>query len=300
MLNNGNRSRRDGRLVAVLCQRFAGKKDLFLGRTGHGGCGVARNLRTPTVVAARLSAAAIIVSTGFAALWRRVLRRRKIASAGTTLWSAAMASATTSPTAPAATIPASVTAAIPAPAKTLSRTVVATAGWIVLCWVVMGREILGRGGVGVRLALLGRLGVLLYSGSRRKRVVMFQVLVLGGGSVLVGSVLFIYGFVLMELVVVCFFVVLVGPGQRFAWKHFHGRTNSRGQRCHGSLRLLVWVPVIVVFEIFKNIADIQESVAIQTDVHESGLHAWQNAGNFSFVDAADESELFFPLDVDFD
>src|SRR5439155_599180 len=204
MLNNGNRSRRDGRLVAVLCQRFAGKKDLFLGRTGHGGCGVARNLRTPTVVAARLSAAAIIVSTGFAALWRRVLRRRKIASAGTTLWSAAMASATTSPTAPAATIPASVTAAIPA------------------------------------------------------------------------------------------------PGERFAWKHFHGSTNSRGQRCHGSLRLLVRVPVIVVFEIFENIADIQESVAIQTDVHESGLHAWQNAGNFSFVDAADESELFFPLDVDFD
>jgi len=163
----------------------------------------------------------------------------------------------------------------------------------------MGREILGRGGVGVRLALLRRLGV-PYSGSRRKRVVMFQVLVLGGGSVLVGSVLFIYGFVLMELVVVCFFVVLVGTGQRFAWKHFHGRTNSRGQRCHGSLRLLVWVPVIVVFEIFENIADIQESVAIQTDVHESGLHAWQNAGNFSFVDAADESELFFPLDVDFD
>src|SRR5439155_3836803 len=145
MLNNGNRSRRDGRLVAVLCQRFAGKKDLFLGRTGHGGCRVARNLRTPTVVAARLSAAAIIVSTGFAALWRRVLRRRKIASAGTTLWSAAMASATKSP---AATMPASVTAAIPAPAKTLSRTVVASEGWIVLCWSLLGCEILGRGVVG--------------------------------------------------------------------------------------------------------------------------------------------------------
>lgn len=123
-----------------------------------------------------------------------------------------MASATTTPTAAAATIPASVTAAIPAPVKTLSRTVVATARWVVLRWVVMGREILGRGGIGIRLALLRRLGVLLFCGSRRKRVVMFQVLVLGGGSALVGSVLFIYsvGFVLMELVMVLF-VVFVCP-----------------------------------------------------------------------------------------
>lgn len=124
-----------------------------------------------------------------------------------------MASATASPTAAAATIPASVSAAIVtavgAPTKILSGTVVTAAGWIVLRGIVMGREILGRGRIGIRLALLWRFGVMLFRGSRRKHVV----LALGGGSFLVGSVLFIYsvGFVLMELVVMGLLVVLVCP-----------------------------------------------------------------------------------------
>jgi hypothetical protein len=62
----------------------------------------------------------------------------------------------------------------------------------------------------------------------------------------------------------------------------------------------MFVAVIIIFEVFENIADVQESVAIETDIHESRLHARKDAGNFSFVDAADESELFFALDVDFD
>src|SRR6266576_253515 len=67
--------------------------------------------------------------------------------------------------------------------------------------------------------------------SRRKRVVMFQVLSLRGRNVLMGSVLFIYsvGFVLMELLGTRFFVVFVGPSQRFAWKYLHGGTNGGGQ-----------------------------------------------------------------------
>ena len=57
---------------------------------------------------------------------------------------------------------------------------------------------------------------------------------------------------------------------------------------------------VVVFEIFENVADVQERVAVETDVHEGGLHAGKDAGDFSFVDAADQRELFFALDVDFD
>jgi len=66
------------------------------------------------------------------------------------------------------------------------------------------------------------------------------------------------------------------------------------------LRLLVRMPVIVVLEVFENVADVQEGVAVEPNVHEGGLHAWEDAGDFSFVNAADEREFFFPLDVDFD
>jgi len=59
------------------------------------------------------------------------------------------------------------------------------------------------------------------------------------------------------------------------------------------------VVVIVILEIFENVADVQEGVAIQTNVHESRLHSRKDAGDFAFVDAADEGELFFALDVNF-
>src|SRR3989442_11918860 len=42
--------------------------------------------------------------------------------------------------------------------------------------------------------------------------------------------------------------------------------------------------VIVVLEVLENVADVQESVTIQANVHEGGLHPGENAGDFSFVD----------------
>jgi hypothetical protein len=57
---------------------------------------------------------------------------------------------------------------------------------------------------------------------------------------------------------------------------------------------------IVVFEIFENVADVQEGVAIKADVNESGLHAGEDASNTALVDAADERELLFAFDVNFD
>src|SRR3981189_1702760 len=60
------------------------------------------------------------------------------------------------------------------------------------------------------------------------------------------------------------------------------------------------MPVIVILEVFENVADVQESVAVEPDIHESGLHTWEDAGAFSFVDAADVGDFFFALDVYFD
>jgi hypothetical protein len=57
---------------------------------------------------------------------------------------------------------------------------------------------------------------------------------------------------------------------------------------------------VVLFEVFENVTDVQEGIAIETDVHKGGLHAGKDAGDFSFVDAANEGEFFFALDVNFD
>jgi hypothetical protein len=64
--------------------------------------------------------------------------------------------------------------------------------------------------------------------------------------------------------------------------------------------VIVAVAMIVVLEVFENITDIKEGIAIQADIHESRLHAGKDAGDFSFVDAADESEFLLAFDVNFD
>jgi hypothetical protein len=58
----------------------------------------------------------------------------------------------------------------------------------------------------------------------------------------------------------------------FAGKRFYVRGAAAIGRGCGE-RGLVSVAVIVVFEIFKNVADVQEGVAVQTDIHECRLHA---------------------------
>src|SRR5216684_254957 len=186
MLNNGSRSGSCGSLAAIFCQRFTWKNDLFLGDTGYGRSRAARSFRTTIVVTARRSAA-IVISAGLAALRRRIFRGRQIARARAALRaSTAMASATTaSPTAATATISASVTTA----AIILPGAVVTAAGGIALRGIVMGREVLGRGSVGIRLAFFTRFGVLLFDGSGVFRFVMFlRMVAFGGVLFLVGSV----------------------------------------------------------------------------------------------------------------
>jgi len=94
----------------------------------------------------------------------------------------------------------------------------------------MRREVLGRRSVRIRLAFLSRFGVLVFHGSGRNRVVMFlEMFAFRGVRFLVGSVLLIsvMSFVLVEFLVVRFFVVFAGPGQSFTGKHFD-RGSSRG------------------------------------------------------------------------
>ena len=60
------------------------------------------------------------------------------------------------------------------------------------------------------------------------------------------------------------------------------------------------VAVIVVFEIFKHVADVEKCIAIEADIHERRLHAGEDASDSTFVNAANEGEFFFALEVTFD
>src|SRR6266481_1474838 len=204
-----------------------------------------------------------------------------------------MASTTATPTATATAISATVTTAVSASvtvtatAKILAGTIVA-AGGIVLRGVVMGREVLGRGSVRIRLPFLGCFGVRIFEGSGRNFVLMLlDGLASSGVHLILGRVML-------------FFVMFRGPGQGFAGEQFdRGTVGGRhgGQR---RLRRFVRMAVIVVLEVLENVTDVEEGVAVKTNIHESRLHAGEDAGDFSLVDAADERELFFPLDVNFD
>jgi hypothetical protein len=121
---------------------------------------------------------------------------------------------------------------------------------------------------------------------------------------------FVVNFVVLMMlvldIVMCGFVTYFVTGfvrgvratQGFAGEH----VDDRGRRRRGGLgvRFRLAMAVIVVFQIFEYVADVEESVAIEPDVDESGLHSGKHAGNAAFVDTADERELFFAFDVNFD
>src|SRR5580704_1571027 len=218
-----------------------------------------------------------------------------------------MASSAATPTATTAAIAtaisASVSASVIATAIALARAVATGARWIVLCGIVVGRKILRRGCVGFRLALLRSLVVsqiLCYW--LTLCAVFLVVLALRGMRFLVRGMILDVGLFGMELFAMCFIVMLAGACQRFARQNINrsaldGR-HRRRRGVHG--RLLVRMPMVVVLQVFENITNVEEGVAVETNIHESRLHAGKDAGDFSFVDAADEGEFFFALDVDFD
>jgi hypothetical protein len=95
---------------------------------------------------------------------------------------------------------------------------------------------------------------------------------------------------------------LLGTAQGLAGKDFDGSSVGTYRRRRRGLvvTVVVTMAMIVVFQIFKNITDIEEGIAVEADVHESRLHAGKDASDSAFVDATDEGKLFLALDVDLD
>ena len=97
----------------------------------------------------------------------------------------------------------------------------------------MGCEILRRGSIGFGLALVTGLGVLVFYGNGRNVVVVFlEMFALGCLRYLLRSVMLIrvLSLVLVEFLVVHFFMVFAGARQGFTWKQFD-RSNIHGR--HG-------------------------------------------------------------------
>lgn len=160
-----------------------------------------------------------------------------------------------------------------------------------------------RGSVGIRLALFLFRSFRFWHEFFAARFI-YGVAGLHAVSRLVPAILvaapgrFVTAALLPFFFLVHFFVYTCSRRERFPGQYFNGRftrSRKRGRRC-----ISVTLAVIVVFEVFENVAHIQERISIQADIHECGLHARQDACDFSFVDAADERKFFLALNVDLD
>lgn len=199
----------------------------------------------------------------------------------------------------ASTIPASVAAAISTAVVPLtsivSRPAVSANSWrIISCRVVTGSKVLRCRSVRFRLALL-------YLGNfrpiARSFIVSFAVALTMIQAVALFAQMTLVAWRVIQMQNLL--VYACRSPQRLAWKHFDRRhTAAAVQRSCRNRRFSV--SVIVIFQIFENVADVQEGVSIQADVHECGLHSWQDSRYFSFVDAADERKFLLALNVDFD
>ena len=177
----------------------------------------------------------------------------------------------------------------------------------------MWRKILRRGSVGGGLTLLGRFGLRLLVALRFAPGV--ELLLIGGVLfvraivgvrvfVVIFKMMFVTIFLRVEVLmrsfvhdVVSNIVNRVTVPQGLARQHVDRRS---GRRKRGRLRFGMSMTVIVVFEVFENVADIEERVAIEPDVDESRLHAGKHPRDTALVDTADEGELFFAFDINFD
>lgn len=247
-LNERRLRSRGRRLVAVFCQGFAGKQNLFFSniiRTG--GPGIARIVGAAIVETALLRAtgfetavmatailvAARIAAARFAPLGRSVLGRRQISSTRAALRGTSAAAPAAAPT-PAAAVSSAVTSAIIArtpiaAAPVVLATVIAAVGArrIVLRWVVLRREVLRRGSVGLGLALVERLRILVGVMRRRFRsnAVVHIVSVFDGWANFVRGVFVVRSGVQVGVTLVMRLVLLVqttrfgGASQRFPWKN---------------------------------------------------------------------------------
>src|SRR5579859_1502411 len=250
--------------------------------------------------AAWLRTARIIVTSrvvrALLALWRRVLGRREIA--------AALRRASTSAASPAPAKASSTAVAAAVASKVLSAAaIIAAVGAGILLRRVKLSKILRSGCVRFRLALFGlrlwhAIGVRLTVAVCFLRVglVVFVLAREIGMHRLFPRNGLLRGVIRVER---GWLIGAVRVGQRFAGQSFHqGGSGRNRRRCVRPLAMAV--VMIVVFEIFEDVADVQERVAVQSDIDERRLHTGEHAGDPALIDAADQRELFFALDVNFD
>jgi hypothetical protein len=210
---------------------------------------------------------------------------------------APVAIAAATPSSPASAPSPSATIAAAVTAVSARATVTADARWIVSRRVVTRGEILRGGSVRFRLAFFQIRGFAsLFAVRARAFFVLLQ-------APAFTAQVFFFGAALSAANLCGIFVeadhLFVNSGRRqgFPRQQLDGgrtRLTHGGRGRHFSVTMAVFV----VLEVFENVADVQESVAIQADVDESRLHAGEYPRHFSFVDASDERELFFTLNVD--
>jgi hypothetical protein len=105
------------------------------------------------------------------------------------------------------------------------------------------------------------------------------------------------------------FVQFAGLGRKFRWDFVRMTDAFSGKRFYVRRFAVSWhcrrhafvrVAMIIILEVLENVADVEEGVAIETDIDERRLHTGEDSGDSAFVDAANEREFFFALDIDFD
>src|SRR5262249_5004679 len=134
-------------------------------------------------------------------------------------------------------------------------------------------------------------------------IVMF-VMMFDGVMLLAMLIMMRFGMSFVMLVLIVMLFALVGFGSATLTDRFAGQNfRSDGSGCWRravAVRIAVAMAVIVVFEIFEDVADVQEGVTVEADIDEGGLHTGEDASNAALVDATDQRELFFALDINFD
>ena len=180
------------------------------------------------------------------------------------------ASAPTAPTSSSATVSAAISSAVSTAVK--PRTPVTTwARRIIPHRVVRRSKILRCGSVRIRLAffLFGAFRLVM-------RLFAAGIGILPVATFLVGLQNFTGKPLLVVRLLVMNFAgvpILMAHrcGKGFAGQDFDRRAARAGSRRYG--RLPRCMAVIVVLEVFENVADVEKRVAIQANVHECGLHA---------------------------
>ena len=130
----------------------------------------------------------------------------------------------------------------------------------------MWRKILRRGGIRFRLPLFGRLAVRLAQFPRLRIAVLFLVVHTVRLSRELQRRTILMNFVRNRFIRTTLGLVVGGMRVR---QHLSGERlgKRRDRRNYRGVRLGA-MPVVVILEVFEDVADVQEGIAVQPDIHE--------------------------------